>query len=78
MIGVGMWTEHSVQGRACVRPRENTILNPDGSMFLLTAGTRVEILEEADCVVGPAKPLRIRVIDQDVVGWLFGTVVRRE
>ena len=37
MIGVGMWTEHTVQGRACVRPRENTMHNPDGSMLLLTA-----------------------------------------
>ena len=57
-------------GRICVTPSKYFLLNPDGSRLRIGIGTKVEVLEIATCANDPHRPYKIRVIDQDIVGWL--------
>ena len=68
--GVGMSSQIEDQGRLCFEPPEYFMKHPDGSRLGILAGTRVEILEEATCARDPNRPYKIRVIGQDIVGWV--------
>ena len=69
---LGAWLLSDIEddGRICVMPPGNRLLNSDGSDFRIPPGTRIEILEEANCTRVPRIPYKIRVVDQDIVGWI--------
>ena len=68
--GAALHSQVEDTGRICVTPSEYILSNPDGSRLYIDIGTKVEVLEIATCANDPHRPYKIRVIDQDIVGWV--------
>ena len=68
--GVGLTSQIEDDGQFCVHPPEYFMLNADGSRLGIKPGTKVEILEEAKCAKDPNRPYKVKVIGQNVVGWV--------